>query len=446
MQIPNPTYYKRLQLRNNEATYYFDNMTNFNRWLDEVEANARGNRRYTDNGREAYDSFNTPTAIQSNIRYQGESWYGTTDYNLVTGDMATFLFNTQLETFVQRLKSRTAVVSQVDIDQRKKIQFTQQEIGIFSFDLASLGLVPVYYFYSKLLDMEVSGDKVVVKKNSAGEEVFDSKGNKVFVHIYQQEIKKHYVEFNAKQNGYFSNILGRVVEKEELMLNQQTNQFYYPFKPEIPEHEVERLHKLNPDGSKKFITNFKKCYVHLPKIKQSLPRFDIIVGVGFVSGGVDAVNQLPYNAMGAITLAEKLSASGINYRIVVAFANRWRGKEVFSFVSAKKDGEVFDKNRMATMMADGRYIRGQGFRADIAMLYDANFGDDISTSIGSAVRDINLYRGRYMEYLQNSTDPDDLRASTNPASKIVFASAMTEQEAEQQFNNAIEQITTGRIP
>ena len=230
MQIPNPTYYKRLQLRNNEATYYFDNMTNFNRWLDEVEANARGNRRYTDNGREAYDSFNTPTAIQSNIRYQGESWYGTTDYNLVTGDMATFLFNTQLETFVQRLKSRTAVVSQVDIDQRKKIQFTQQEIGIFSFDLASLGLVPVYYFYSKLLDMEVSGDKVVVKKNCAGEEVFDSKGNKVFVHIYQQEIKKHYVEFNAKQNGYFSNILGRVVEKEELMLDQQTNQFYYPFK------------------------------------------------------------------------------------------------------------------------------------------------------------------------------------------------------------------------
>ena len=435
MQIQNPSYYKRESYATDQVTYYFEGMTFFNRWLDEVEANAKGVRRYVDNGRDVFEYINSPQNITR--RASDRSWYGTTDPNLVMGNLDTFMFNNELDAFLSNLRNRTAQAQAIDLDQRKKLEFTAKEIGVFSFDLASLGLIPVFEYYSPLLKRVVSANNVRMKKTD--------NGKKVFYHISKPAIPTHLVEFDGGKNGYYSTILKRVVEKEELVLDANTNQFYYPDQEAIPEHDVEQVNKLNEKGKKQYTTTFKKSFIHLPKVESPLPRIDIIVGVGFVAGNINAVSQLPYNAMAAISLAEKLSKAGVNYKIVVAFANRVGNTRAFSFVNAKKDGEPLDKNRMATMMGDGRYIRKQGFRADIAMLYDGGYGRQITTGIGAPISDIAEYRNRYMQLLSNSTNPDDIRASKNPNTKIVFASATSETQAVQQFENAIDQIKNNII-
>jgi len=272
-------------------------------------------------------------------------------------------------------------------------------------------------------------------------------GTLYFYHIYQEEIPKHIVNFNTNYNGYYSEILKRIVPKENLIEEDFNGDivFYYPFKAEIQKHKVERRQKVDENGKLKWSTTFKKSFIYIPKVEKPLPRIDIIVGSSF-SWGVNAQTEMIYSSMAAISIAEKLSNSGVNYRIIVAYPVRTsRGlgtqQEIYTFVNVKKEGEVLDKNKIALLLSDGRQFRYQQFKGFIASIYDAGYDDKISDSIGIPIYDAQLIKNAYIDYLASSDNPSDREASKKEQSKIVFSGALSEQQATDQYNSIITQIS-----
>jgi hypothetical protein len=403
----------------------------YNRFIEEVSNAVPANSR----AKTELDSLGT-NYITTTAR--DITKFGTTDTSLVTNNIDTYLFNNELEGFLNTLRARTVNLDVIDIDQQKAIKFTEQEIGVFSFDLASLGLIPVIEFYSSLLNKVVSGNLVKSEKKANGE--------LYFYHIYQPEIKEHIVKFNANFNGYYSKVLERVVPKDQLVEEDKNGDiiFNYPFKPEIQKHKVEKRQQLDDKGKKKFSTTWKKSFVYMPKVEKPLPRIDIIVGSSF-AWRTDARTQMIYSSMSAIAIAEKLSNSGVNYRIVAAYPVRTsRGtnpQEIYSFVTVKKEGEVLDKNKIAVLLSDGRQFRYQQFKGFITSMYDAGFDDKISDSIGTPISDASLIKNAYIDYLATSDSPSDKEAAKKIESKIVFSGALSLQQAEDQYRDIIGQIS-----
>ena len=424
-------YYKKNTLSGNRTAFMFDSLMDYNRFIEEVSNAVPTNSR----AKTELDSLGT-NYITTTAR--DITKFGTTDASLVTNNIDTYLFNNELEGFLNTLRARTVNLDVIDIDQQKAIKFTEQEIGVFSFDLASLGLIPVIEFYSSLLNKVVSGNLVKSEKKSNGE--------LYFYHIYQPEIKEHIVKFNANFNGYYSNVLERVVPKDQLVEEDKNGDiiFNYPFKPEIQKHKVEKRQQLDDNGKKKFSTTWKKSFVYMPKVEKPLPRIDIIVGSSF-AWRTDARTQMIYSSMSAIAIAEKLSNSGVNYRIIAAYPIRTsRGtnpQEIYSFVTVKKEGEVLDKNKIAVLLSDARLFRYQQFKGFIASMYDAGFDAKISDTIGTPISDASLIKNAYIDYLASSDSPSDKEAAKKIESKIVFSGALSLQQAEDQYRDIIGQIS-----
>jgi hypothetical protein len=263
-----------------------------------------------------------------------DSWFGTTDLNLITGPISTYLFNNQLESFLNTFRNQTVNLDVVDIDQQKSIKFTEKEIGIFSFDLASLGLIRVFEYYSPLLERIVSPNFIKSRKGADGK--------LVFYHIFVPAVPAHKVEYDIKKGGYYSKILKRIVSKSELseVVTDTDIYFEFPERKEVPQHDVERRQQVDEKGVKKFSSTFKKSFIYIPQIEKPLPRIDIIATASY-NAGVDAKTQMIYSSMAAIAVAEKLSKSGVNYRIIAAYPVQTSGggtkKQVYTFVTLKKE-------------------------------------------------------------------------------------------------------------
>jgi hypothetical protein len=119
-----------------------------------------------------------------------------------------------------------------------------------------------------------------------------------------------------------------------------------------------------------------------------------------------------YSSMAAIAIAEKLSKSGVNYRIVASYPVETTGggtrKKVFTFVTVKKEGEPFDRNKIAILLSDGRQFRFQQFKGFLASMFDAGYDSSVNPStIGSAIYDADLVKDAYMEYLGKQDNPDE---------------------------------------
>lgn len=486
---PNPDYYKRQVLpntANNDTAFSFDKLSDYQRFIDDTYNNCERNSRC----KNIMD--NSGTTLQEMRRETDPNWYGTTDPALVTNAPSQFLFNNELDLYMQNVRARTIQVDKIDLDQQKPIQFTDREIGVFSFDLASLGLIPVYEYYSPLLKKIVNPNYVLVEKDENNIPQKNANGELMFYHIYREAIPEHEIIYDASKGGYFSKLLGRVVQPEEFTTIKigDFEQFLFLETPEIQKHSVNRQNALDSDGKKRFTTTFKKCFVHLPQVEKPLPRLDIIISCSY-SAGVNARTEMIYSSMSAIAIAEKLSKSGINYRLIVGYGltcSRGTESNVYGFLTIKKEGEIFDKNNVALMLSDGRIFRSMAFRGYIAMQYDSGKDANISDGIGRPVNDnlvmqktankkyqifdvntgnvwtrainrefdteeeaerfvrsngdnINRLKNAYIEMLANSTDPADKKASENRDSKIVFSGALNENSAVNQYNLVVQQIT-----
>lgn len=430
---PNPTYYKRLKLRGDRTAFMFNNLDDYNKFIEDVDKVAVGNARY------GLDRINEPDYVERRIRGGGEQWYGTNDASLVQNNLTSYLFNSQLQSFLDSFRNQSINVDVIDLDQQKAIKFTEREIGIFSFDLASLGLIRVFEYYSPLLERVVSPNNVISEKNQ--------EGKLIFYHVYMPYVPMHKVEYDLKMGGYYSKILKRVVTKSDLIEVVTENDVYlaFPERQEIPLHVVEQRQQLDEQGRKKFSSTFKKSFIYIPQVEKSLPRVDIIVAASYASS-VNAQTQMIYSSMAAIAIAEKLSKSGVNYRIIASYPIETSGSgtryKVYSFVTIKKEGEPLDKNKMAILLSDARQFRYQQFKGFLATQFDAGYDSNIDpTSIGYPITSDTDVKAAYMEYLNKQDNPEDRAAAANERSKIVFNGALSEQQAIDQYNRIIREIS-----
>jgi hypothetical protein len=426
MLYSNPPYYKRIEIEPKRTAFMFDNLDLYNKFIDDIQ------QRCTGNCREGVNSLDSNYVAKN----ASMSWFGTTNTSLVQNP-TDYLFNNQLENGLQTLRSRTVNVDKRDIDQQKAIKFTEKEIGVFSFDLASLGLIPVYEFYSPLLKIIVSPNLIISETNA--------NGDLLFFHIYTPEIAEHIVQYETSKAGYFSKILQRNVDRTEL-IEISNVQFLFPKKDEVQKHLVVRQQKIDENGNKKFTTTFKRCFIEIPKIEKPLPRIDIIVGNSF-GAGVNAETEMVYNSMAALALAEKLSASGIEYRIIVCYGtisagSKANNEKVYGFVNVKREGQVMSRNNLAILLSDGRFSRYKQFKADLGLQFDAGYDRAISPKgIGGTITNANEIKDAYIKFLEKSDNPSDNTAALRTDTKIVFSNSRSLQDAEKEYNNTIQQLT-----
>jgi len=434
----NQGYYDKKVLSPTKTAYYFDGLLDYMRFSDEVE------KRMTGNAKRGWDSTKGDSNISRSINSLGKKWYGTTDATSVSGEKTSFLFNNELSRFINNVRDKVVSTDIVDLDQQKKIEFTEQELGIFSFDLASLGLVRVYEYFSPLLNTTVDNDYV--------RSVSVEDGKTLYYHVKVNYIPKHIIKYDGGKGGYFSKILQKVVDFSELITEVTDDDIilYYPESAEIPEHYVERVQKKNEDGSLKFGTTFKKCFVHIPKAVSSLPRVDLIIAASY-SSNTNAETQMLWNTMAGLAVAEKLSKSNVNYRIIAAYPVRTtRGSvrnEVYSFVKIKDENEPLNTNMMATLISDARFFRYEMFKGFLTSMFDAGYDSSIEPSeIGSIITDNNVLntfpiRDAYIQYLKTKEGYSDQIAAQNVDSKISFSQALNERDAIAEYDRVIDKIS-----
>jgi len=422
-QNPNPQYYKREKMSANVWTFSFDSVAEYDKFIEDTTRTA------TSVAKRTLDGYASGNLVNSAIRMGGQTWYGTTNAGEVRGNLDTFLYRNEIQNVLSNITNRVNSINLADIDQQKSIKFTQQEIGIFSFDLASLGLIKVYEYFSPLLNEIVSSNLV---------ESFKTQNDQtIYFFVGQPFVPKHEIEYNVKTGGFFSPILKRNIPKEDLLFVDDGGRLFYEFQEqkEIPRHEVERKHKLNSDGSKKYATTFKKCFVYIPKVDKPLPRIDIIVPFSF--SGSDNAQTLKFNAIPTIALSEALSKIGVNYRIVVAYPIEQGRNKIFQYINVKKEDEALDKNKIALFSGDPRYYRYQRFRGIVSSISDVGRDSDGGDGDWNTIRDNDEIKQNYVDFLAKSTNPEDIEASKRINSKIVQRPVSTEAGAVQEYERII---------
>jgi hypothetical protein len=425
-QTPNPTYYDREKLRPNTYVFRFNSLQDIDRFIEDAKNTSLIPARTILNE-------NLNTKISDDIRTYGNNWFGSRNVAQIS-DTSNYMYANELPNLLSNFNNRISSVNFSDLDQTKTIKFTEKEIGIFSFDLASLGLIPVYEYYSKLLDKIVNANYV--------ESVLLKNGKREYYHVFLPYIKEHRCNYNIKQAGFYSEVLQLVIPKELLVRVQTpTDDYYvYPQRLEIKRHKVEKIQKLDKNGNKKWTTTFKKSFIEIPKVEKPLPRIDIIVPVSY--SRPDSAEVIKYNSLALIKIVENLSNIGINVRVIASYSTRESIRQndtIYSFISIKKEDEPLDLNKMGILLSDARYYRLKRFDLITSMYSDIN-KEDIVDGRWKTIKDANLIKTNYMEFLSKQSNPSDILASQNPNSKIVTNPVTNLQDAINTYTNILNQI------
>lgn len=376
--------------------------------------------------------LNTVTRRSADI-----DWYGTRDTNWAGKKINQYLKSSEIQQAIQQISSNTINVNVKDIDFNKNINFNDREIGIFSFDLASLGLYSVYEYYSPLL-------KSIVDPNFVESYVNESQ-ERIYYFVGLPYVPQHEVKYNFDFAGYYSRILGRVVSRNEIIeqipIDPKDEIIYlFPERKEIPKHDVQQRQSVDETGELKFSSSYKKSFIQIEKIYKTIPRIDIIIPMSY-SANVTA-EQMFWNSISISALSIKLSELNLDYRIVASRSGETiKGrKRVYGFINLKNDSDSFDVNQLSIAVSDARFLRIDGFRFDYSMQYKAGYGRYFDGGVNYPVNEQASIKNAYMSYLSNQTNESDVEASANSQSKIVFPQALTMQQAINSYNNVISQI------
>jgi hypothetical protein len=431
--MANALNYKKEVIEPNTTVFMFDKIYEYNDFIEQkgnelANINRNAKRVFDDNTGDAY--------VQSTAR--DVTKFGTTDISKVTGKLDTFLDSNKLNQFLDQFRNQTVSFDITDIDQKKKIVFTSQEIGIFSFDLASLGLVRVYEYFSPYLNKIISPNFVRSYKNDEGQ--------LVFYHIMVEGVPRHLLKL--KGGKLYSHRLDREVsfEEAEKIESEDDIKYFMPEKPKIEKHEVERRQKVDKKGNKVFSSTFKKSFIYIPKVTTQLPRIDLIINASY-GWSVSAVDQMIWSSMAAISIAEKLSASNVDFRIYASYPVKVNNnKKVYTFVKIKDSGEPLNINGIAILTSDGRQFRYQQFKGFITTAADAGYGNDIPMSIGTPIINEGDIKNAFIEYLKRTKDFDSDDAAVFDNSKIVFGQSLNRQAAVDKYNQVVQQISNVTRP
>jgi hypothetical protein len=413
--------------------YFFDSLADVNKFLEDVfKSIPIGTNAYTLTNRFVNNSAKKRFV---NSKSNKATFFGVNNDSFVDTPIDRYLNIDRVQNEVSKLSNTISKKKFVDIDQIKRIEFTDKEVGVFSFDMASLGLVKVYEYYSPLLNRIVSANFVKSEKTGSGEIIFYFQGTPF--------VPKHEIQYVGDKGGYYSQILKRVVDKDELIQEEGQDKIvvlYYPEKEKIEKHEVERKQKVGADGKKKFASTFKKCFIEIKKVKKQLPRVDIIVPIGY-AGNITS-DQAFWNAIQVLSICEKLTRSGVIYRVIGSIATETINEEnkIYKFINLKNENQPLDPNQISIIVSDMRYYRLNGFLLKQLSQYDSGLESAMDVGISYAITDLNEIKDAYINFLSKQTSQNDINASQFPDSKIVLNYALSEQAALDGYNNTIQLI------
>lgn len=425
----------------NNATkiaYLFDSLTDVKEFSLDVykQSMASGGRGYN-----FLRNYVDESSRRQFARGNGLTFYGTQDFDWVDKTLNRFFFIDQVGSEIDKLNQKIQKKDFVDIDQVKRIEFTEKEVGVFSFDLASLGLIRVYEYYSPLLKANVSPNLVKSEKGA--------NGVTLYYYVGTPYIPKHEIKYVADKEGYYSEILKRRVNKEDLIIEEGVDKlvkFFYPEQLEIEKHEVDRKQATDKNGQKKFATTFKKCFIYIKRVDNTLPRIDIIVPIGY-SSGITPI-QAFWNTIQILAICEKLSKSNVNYRIIGAISSNVGSSpnnvRIYKFINLKNENQTLDPNAIALVTSDMRFYRLDGFFLKQATQYDSGFESKMYIGISNPITDSVEIKEAYIDFLSKSTSQTDRDASKLPDSKIVLDYALNEAQALIGYDKAICTISGGK--
>lgn len=413
----------------NSQTILFDSYFDYVDYINDLVPKLQGNARTV------YDLTFSRTTLENDAR--DENWFGTTDLSQVTDDVTTFLFNNELSQELEAFDRRNTNIEQIDLEQKKKITFTAQEIGIFSFDLASLGLIPVVEYFSPLLNRIVSGDEVRSYKTG--------NGDVVFYHIFVAEIPQHYLK--QEKGKLFSPILNIFVNENSPYVIKEIIDGKFEFihlkVEEIPRHDVQQRQVIGDNGLPKFSSTWKKSFIYIPQIPFQLPQIDIVIQVSY-NASIEARNQMFWTAVAVNAIIEKLSKSNVRFRIYAGGAiswNRIQTQVVSSFIKLKDLNEPLNVNTTAIISSDARNFRYQFFKYILTASYDLGYNSLINSGLGRQINDAQFTRDSLIEALKRSKDFGSSKEdSLNPNTKIIINACFSQDEAQETFDRAIRQI------
>jgi hypothetical protein len=416
-------------IRNNSRTILFDSYFDYVDYINNLVPKLTGNAR------QVYDSNFNETELRNLAR--DSDWYGTTTLEEVQQDINTFKFNDELKQELEAFDRNNTNIEQIDLEQKKKITFTAQEIGIFSFDLASLGLIPVVEYFSPLLNRIVGGDEVRSYKTG--------NGDVVFYHIFVAEIPKHFLK--QEKGKLFSPILNVFVNENSPYVVKEIVDgklvFIHLKVEEIPRHDVQQRQVIGDNGLPKFSSTWKKSFIYIPQIPFQLPQIDIVIQVSY-NANIRARNQMFWTSVAVNAIIEKLSKSNVRFRIYAGGSTSWGTNEtkiISSFIKLKDLNDPLNINTTSIISADARNFRYQFFKYIITASYDLGYDRDINTGLGRAINDVDVTKRSLIEALKISKDfgssQDD---SLNPNTKIIINACLSEEEAQETFDRAIRQI------
>lgn len=418
----------------NKTVFFFDNVGEIQQFTEDYYAKTPvGSNADRFIGRFRGDSY-----VRNYSDYDMEDWFGTTDKSWAGKPIERYYKLQEAEREIEQFRRKNIKADVIDIDQVKRIEFTEKEVGVFSFDLASLGLIRVFEYYSPITKSIVSPNLVV------GEEV---NGEVKFFFIGQPYIPRHEVKYDVKKGGYFSPILNRIVDKSDLEIEEQGSGeeaaflYFYPEQAEIPKHEVEQKQMVDESGEAVFTTTWKKCFIDIPKKKGNLPRIDIIIPISY--NAYIKSGQIFWNSIAVAAICEKLSKSNVNYRVIAAYTfETIRGNKTgYGFVNIKNENQTFDLNQLGITISDTRFYRYDIFKFIYAMQAEAGWEQYFDSSIGRAVSDTDDIKEQYLKFLAEQDSQSDRDAAKNPNSKIVFDIALTQSDVQNRYDSVIGKIS-----
>jgi hypothetical protein len=380
---------------------------------------------------EIYESSVSKQRVESSTS-RGDKWYGTTNPNEVLQPFQSFLFQDRLRTELDSIQRNVVDNVNYNIDQKKQIVFTSQEIGIFSFDLASLGLIRVFEYYSPLLKRIVDGNFIRSFKTS--------EGKLVFYHIYVAEVPEHLL---IQKNGkLFSPLLKTYINKDEAIVRTDSKGsilFFHKYEAEIPKHDVERIQQKNDDGKPKFSSTWKKSFIYIPKVEKELPQIDLIISSTFYAD-VSAQNIF-WTGVAVNTILNILSSANMRFRVYVGISNSWSrdtNDSMTSFIKVKDLNDAVDANLVSILTSDARNFRYNFFKC----FADENgYRDKMTSGLGS-VNDSKIFlKNAFIELMQEKKDfGSSIEDTLNPNTKIILTGVRTRDGAIQEIENVINQI------
>lgn len=395
------------------------------------------------NIKELVEEFDDVRSIERLISNFQSEWYGTTDVSKIVEEKTSFLFAEQSKILLDELTKQTKTIDVSILNQKKNILFNDRELGIFSFDLASLGLIPVVEYYSPIL-------KEVVNPNMVRSEKKD--GKLEFYHIEVPFVPEH--KLIDKGTHLFSTILGINVERDAAIVRADTNGeilLLMPQQDAVSKHQVEQRQVLNKNGSKKFSSTNKKSFIFLENVKKKLPQIDIILSVS-INWKKKATTEILYNALPVVALMKVMSDNNIKFRIFYENLTGLRKNkkdenlvEYNTIVSKLKDiNDPPDFNMVSIICSDSRFIRGEAFKV-LTSTFDVNNQSHLDIDrMGYPLNDYKLLTTAFNSAITASkdfgtADPDTFKGEDD-STKIVFPVSLSQEDAFEAYGNAIKKI------